>query len=169
VKEVVAKMRRKAMLTVTVAVLVTTLIAFAAYRLGLRHGVNISSAPISSSPVSSGPISSMPTERAAGPPGLSSGGCVDFQEAGKHTGEQACISGRVLRVFTSKTGNTFFDFCADYRNCSFTSVVFASDRPKFGDLGSLQGRNIELRGQVRVYRNQPEIVVNDPGQIHEAP
>lgn len=167
--EVVAKMRRKAMLTVTAAVLLVTLSALLAYRLGLRHGVSISSTSISSSPTSGSPVSSSTAQHSAGPAVQPSGACVDFHEAGKHTREQACISGRILRVFTSKTGNTFLDFCADYRNCTFTSVVFASDRPKFGDLGSLQGRNIELRGQVRVYHNQPEIVINDPNQIREAP
>ena len=147
------------MFTVTAAILVTTLIALLAYRLGLRHGMNISSSA----------VSSVAVEQPAGPADQSSGGCVNFSEAAKLTGQQACISGRVLRVFTSRTGNTFLDFCADYRNCSFTSVVFASDRPKFGDLSTLQGRDIELRGEVRLYRNQSEIVVSDPSQIREAP
>jgi hypothetical protein len=71
-------------------------------------------------------------------------------------------------VFTSRTGNTFLDLCADDRNCSFTSVVLGSDRTKFGDLSTLQGRDLALRGEVRLHRNQPEIVVSDPGQIREA-
>jgi hypothetical protein len=44
------------------------------------------------------------------------GGCLDFHDAGSHTGEAACVSGRVLRVFTSRGGNTFLDFCSDYRD-----------------------------------------------------
>jgi len=147
------------MLAVAALILVPTLTAFLAYRLGLRRGINISSSA----------VSSVAVERPASSASESNGGCVNFSEAAQHAGQQACISGRVLRVFTSKTGNTFFDFCADYQNCSFTSVVFASDRPKFGDLSTLQGRDIELRGQVRLYRNQPEIVVSDPSQIREAP
>jgi hypothetical protein len=142
-------MRRKKMLAVAVIV-IPIVSALLAYRLGLRRGIS---------------MSGVTAERTGG----QSSGCVDFRQAGKHTGEQTCISGRVLRVFTSRTGNTFLDFCADYRNCSFTSIVFASDRPKFGDLGTLQGRDIELRGEVRLYHNQPEIVVSDPGQIREAP
>ena len=102
-------------------------------------------------------------------PASQSGDCVDFHRAGEHAGERTCISGRVLRVFTSRTGNTFLDFCTDYRHCSFTSIVFASDRPKFGDLNTLQGRDIELRGEVRLYHDQPEMVISDPNQIREAP
>ena len=137
-------------MTVAVAIALPTVTAVVAYRLGLRHGISMSGA-------------------AANHAEVQSSGCVDFQHAGEHTGRQACISGRVLRVFTSRTGNTFLDFCADYRNCSFTSIVFSSDRPKFGDLNTLQGRDIELRGEVRLYHNQPEIVVSDPSQIREAP
>ncbi len=138
------------MLTVAAVIVIPTLSALLAYRLGLRRGIG---------------MSGVSADHARG----QSSGCVDFHEAEKHIGEQTCISGRVLRTFTSKTGNTFLDFCADYRNCSFTSIVFASDRPKFGDLGTLQGRDIELRGEVRLYHNQPEIVVSDPAQIREAP
>src|SRR5512135_2709000 len=62
-----------------------------------------------------------------------SAGCVDFRDAGPHVGGPGCVSGRLLRVFTSRAGNTFLDFCEDYRNCPFTSVIFASDKNKFGD------------------------------------
>jgi hypothetical protein len=143
------------MVTVAAIIVIPSLTALLAYRLGLRRGIGMSSVT------------------ANRPPGQSSSavgrnGCVDFHRAGEYTGQQACISGRVLRVFTSRTGNTFLDFCADYRNCSFTSIVFASDRPKFGDLNTLQGRDIELRGEVRLYHNQPEVVISDPNQIREA-
>jgi len=150
------------MFTATAAILVTVVIALLAYRLGLRHGINISTSAVPSVAVER---LARPADQADQP----SSGCINFSEAAKYTGQQACVSGRVLRVFTSRTGNTFLDFCADYRNCSFTSVVFASDRTKFGDLSTLQGRDIELRGEIRLYHNQPEIVVSDPSQIREAP
>src|SRR2546426_12076990 len=34
-----------------------------------------------------------------------SGGCLDFHDAGSHTGETGCVSGRVLRAFVSRGGN----------------------------------------------------------------
>ncbi len=99
-------------------------------------------------------------------PAKSIGACVDFTQAGDHTGETACVTGRVLRVFTSRSGNTFLDFCADYRHCPFTSVIFASDHDKFGNLESLAGRTVELRGAIVPYQGHAEIVVHDPEQIH---
>ena len=96
-------------------------------------------------------------------------GCVDFHDAAPHAGETGCVSGRVLKVFTSRGGNTFLDFCEDYRDCPFTSVIFSSDKHKFGDLQFLAGRQIEIRGSITVYQGKPEIIIRDPEQIRLAP
>lgn len=101
--------------------------------------------------------------------GADGGTCVAINHAGAHAGEQACVTGRVLRVYTSKSGNTFLDFCENYRACPFTSVVFASDRSNFGNLTALQGRSVELRGKIQMYHDQPEIVLKEASQIREAP
>jgi len=82
-------------------------------------------------------------------------------------GTQGCVAGLVVRVYAARSGNTFLDFCQDYRSCPFTTVIFASDRSKFGDLGSLQGKRVEIRGQVVSYRGHAEIVVRDPQQVRE--
>jgi hypothetical protein len=97
------------------------------------------------------------------------GGCVDFHDAASQAGETGCVSGRVLKVFTSRGGNTFFDFCEDYHDCPFSSVIFSSDKHKFGDLQSLAGRQIEIRGSITVYQGRPEIIIRDPEQIRMAP
>lgn len=94
--------------------------------------------------------------------------CVDFHGAGTHAGETGCVSGRVVRVFASRGGNTFLDFCEDYHDCPFTSVIFSSDKTKFGDIGSLAGRQIEIRGRITVYQGKPEIVIREPEQIRLA-
>jgi hypothetical protein len=96
-------------------------------------------------------------------------GCVDFHDAGSHAGGTGCVSGRVLKVFTSRGGNTFLDFCEDYRDCPFGSMIFSSDKSKFGDLQSLAGRQIEIRGFIDVYRQRPQIIIRDPEQIRLAP
>jgi hypothetical protein len=95
--------------------------------------------------------------------------CVDFREVGSRIGETGCVSGRVLRVFTSRAGNTFLDFCPDYRNCPFASVIFASDKNKFGVLESLEGRQVEIRGPITVYQGRAEIKIHDPQQIRVVP
>ena len=79
------------------------------------------------------------------------------------------MAGQVLRVFTSRSGNTFLDFCPDYRSCPFTSVIFASDKDKFGDLGTLQGKRVEIHGSITMYQGRAEIIIHDPQQIRSAP
>lgn len=96
-------------------------------------------------------------------------GCMDIKDAGTHTGEAGCVQGRIVRVFTSRGGNTFLDFCTDYRSCPFTSVIFSSDRGKFGDLGALAGHRVELTGSITTYDGRAEIVIRDPTQLRVAP
>ena len=93
--------------------------------------------------------------------------CIDFHDAGSHTGQTGCVSGQVLKVFASRSGNTFLDFCADYRKCPFTSIVFSSDRRKFGDLSALAGKRVEVRGPITTYNGRAEIIIRQPQQIRE--
>lgn len=94
--------------------------------------------------------------------------CVDFRKAASMAGERGCVTGYVLRAYTSKSGNTFLDFCQDYRSCEFSSVIFASDARKFGNLEALAGRKVDIRGFIRTYQGRAEIVINDPSQISVA-
>ncbi|MGH9358633.1 MAG: hypothetical protein ACRD1O_05610 [Terriglobia bacterium] len=91
--------------------------------------------------------------------------CIDFRQAKSHAGETGCVSGYVLRAYTSRSGNTFLDFCADYRNCPFSSVIFASDRKNFGNLETLAGREVQIRGLITAYQGRAEIVVRNPWQL----
>ena len=95
--------------------------------------------------------------------------CVDIRNAGPLVGKSGCVAGLVLRVYSARTGTTFLDFCPDYRACPFSSVIFASDKDRFGDLGSLQGRRVEIRGDVISYQGRAEIIVHDPQQVRSAP
>lgn len=106
---------------------------------------------------------------AASAAGEAEGPCVNFDAAAQSVGKSACVAGRVLRVFTSRAGNTFLDFCADYRTCPFTAVIFSEDRARFGDLGQLQGRQVEIRGLVSYYNQRAEIIIHDPQQIRPVP
>ena len=121
-----------------------------------RTGAGMSSTPL-------------PTPASGSPAGAGSEGCTDYGEAASQVGKEGCVSGQVLRVFTSKNGNSFLDFCADYRNCPFTSVIFAADQAKFGDLGTLRGRRVEISGKITTYRGRAEIVIHNPEQIRSAP
>ncbi|HLY63802.1 MAG TPA: hypothetical protein VKV95_23935 [Terriglobia bacterium] len=147
-------MNAKQIIVVIVIVLVTsTLSALVAYRTALRRMPPVFTKV--NPPVDVKPQTST--------------GCVDFHDAASHVGQTGCISGRLLRVFTSRGGNSFLDFCESYKDCPFTSVIFAADKNKFGDMETLNGRQIEIQGNITSYQGRAEIIVHSPQQIHELP
>jgi hypothetical protein len=109
------------------------------------------------------------TARAPGaPPASSAPPCVDIRNAAPLVGKSGCVAGLVLRVYSARTGNTFLDFCQDFRACPFTSVIFASDKNQFGNLESLQGKRVEIRGDIITYNGHAEIIIKDPRQVRSA-
>jgi hypothetical protein len=137
--------RKKTAALTLAGIAVVVLSSMVAYRLGMRHAANHGDS----------------TNGLHVP----EGGCLGIRDAGLHTGENTCVEGRVFQVFTSRSGSTFLDFCQDYRNCSFGSVIFATDRSGFGNLGSLEGRTVEIAGEITTYNGRAEIIIRDPKQI----
>lgn len=138
--------RRHWVLVISVVVIVSALSSAVAYRYGSqRNRVQ--------------PVGVSDSAQAVTAP------CVLFAEVAPLVGQSSCVTGRVLKVVTSKYGNTYFDFCEDYKKCPFSTVIFSQDREKFGDLAYLQGRVIEIRGLVSFYRERPQIIIRDPDQV----
>ena len=139
--------RRHWTLVITSILVASALSAAVAYRFG------------------SGKVALRPATSTQAAPVSATGPCVPFAEAAPLVGNPACITGRILKVFTSKAGNTYLDFCEDYRACPFSSVIFSQDRAKFGDLTTLQGQFVEIRGLVSYYKDRPQIIIRAPEQL----
>lgn len=151
-------MRRKPILVVTGLLLL-------AFGLGVGVGSRIGRRRV----MSAGDPLPRPSSRApVVPASINPLPCVDIRNAASLVGSRGCVAGLVLRVYSSRTGNTFLDFCEDYRACPFSSVIFADDKEKFGDLGSLQSKRVEIRGDVITYHGRPEIIIRDPQQVRSA-
>jgi len=155
-------MKRRPMLVIVGLIL-------AAFAMGLWMGSRFSGrtvrsgiypSPLQPSIASVTPARASVTSAVGNPPP-----CVDFRNAGPLLGKKGCVTGVVLRAYTARSGNTFLDFCQDYRTCPFTSLIFAADKDKFGDPGSMQGKRVEIRGDVVSYQGHTEIVIHDPQQV----
>lgn len=109
-------------------------------------------------------IPSVPSQDTSGETSQS-GSTINYTEAPNHIGEYTTVRGRVVRVFTSGKGTTFLNYCADYRTCPFSAVIFNSDSYKFSNLNQYEGRTINVSGLVKTYQGRAEIIVNDPSQI----
>jgi len=91
--------------------------------------------------------------------------CIPFAEAQKHIGANRCVSGKVLHVKLGNGGVHFFDFCEDFRQCPFTVVVFPRDLKQVGDVRRLEGRMIEIEGDVKGYDGRAEIILRRTRQL----
>lgn len=88
----------------------------------------------------------------------------DFSEAIDHIGEKARVKGKVIKVFTAKSGVTFLDFCKDWSGCPFSAVIFASDQKKFSDINKYE-REVIITGLIKSYNGKAEIILENPEQI----
>jgi len=91
--------------------------------------------------------------------------CLPIGDAGKHVGEDKCVTGKVLRVKAGARGTHFVDFCEDQMSCPFTVVVFGSDLKDVGDVRRLAGRVIEIHGPVKLYNGRAEIILRRVNQL----
>ena len=91
-------------------------------------------------------------------------GEYDYTEAPDHIGEKATVTGIVNKIFTSKSGTVFFDYCDNFQTCPFSAVIFASDLSKFKDLEQYQ-REVKITGLIKSYQGKAEIILNGPEQI----
>ena len=98
-------------------------------------------------------------------PALACAGCIPDSEAGKHIGETKCIAGKVARVEKGVDGVHYLDFCEDAKGCPFTAVIFPEDLKHVGDVRQLQGKSIEVHGEVKDHDGQAEIIVSEPRQL----
>lgn len=91
---------------------------------------------------------------------------INFTEAGNFVGENKTVRGLVVKVYYSaKSDTTFLDFCSSYQGCPFSSVVFSSDKSKFGNINQYEGKTVEITGLIKTYKGAAEIILNNPNQI----
>jgi hypothetical protein len=92
--------------------------------------------------------------------------CISIEDAAARIGEVTCVRGTVVKVFESrKSGTWFLDFCADYRTCPFTVVIFSRYLRDVGDVRMLAGRTIEVHGKIASYDGRAEIVLKHSRQL----
>lgn len=91
-------------------------------------------------------------------------------EAKEHYGENATVCGEVVstRYASSTKGQpTFLNLDKPYPNQIFTIVIWGSNRGKFGKPeDDYKDKRICVTGKITAYAGLPEVVADDPKQIH---
>jgi nuclease S1 len=87
------------------------------------------------------------------------------REAAAHVGETATVVGTVVSVHRVKSGNIYLNFGADYPHQTFSGAILNPHDPAFNQLDSLAGKRVGVRGTIKNYKGQPEILIESMEQI----
>jgi DNA/RNA endonuclease YhcR with UshA esterase domain len=85
-------------------------------------------------------------------------------EANQHIGRFVAVRGYIAEV-NKRERVAYLNFVESYPKTPFTGVIFAGDFDKLGDLSRFLHKDVEVTGIISVYRNKPQIIINDESQI----
>jgi hypothetical protein len=87
-------------------------------------------------------------------------------EAGKHTGDDATVTGKIASVSKSGKGTVYVNFGDKFPRQTFCGVVFAKDSAKVGDLGQFEGKTVALTGRIELSPDgKPQIIIRSADQL----
>ncbi|HWX86470.1 MAG TPA: hypothetical protein VNZ48_22960 [Xanthobacteraceae bacterium] len=86
-------------------------------------------------------------------------------EVKAHVGQTVTVEAPVSDVHTGRAGVIFIDIGGAYPDNEFAAVIFASDRAKFPNVGTLKGKTVAISGPVVLYQNRPEIILKTADQL----
>jgi hypothetical protein len=85
-------------------------------------------------------------------------------EAKNHYADFATVTGAVAQV-TFRPSVVFVNFDKPHPDAPFTAVIFTKDTNSFGDLKSLEGKSVEVCGQIKEFKGSAEMVLTNAGQL----
>jgi len=90
------------------------------------------------------------------------------EEAAKHVGETVIVRGTITQIALTVNLTTHINFGGVYPNHVFTATVFKAKQSQFPGVRDYEGKVVEVQGVVHLYRNKPEIVLEERKQIRLA-
>jgi hypothetical protein len=95
---------------------------------------------------------------------VAQGGAIKADQARAHIGQTATVEGRVS-VSKTPAGEAYLDIGGDGASAPFSAYVSRTNSAKFQDVEKLDGKNVQITGQISTFRGKPEIFLTDPTQI----
>lgn len=95
--------------------------------------------------------------------------CHPATEAARYTGKDVCIAAHIYDVVELRDGTRFLDTCSPETSdadCRFTIASLPQDRRETGNLDSLRGHDIELRGTIHSVNQRSLIYLSNARQLH---
>lgn len=112
-----------------------------------------------------------PASRAAAPasPAARGEAAVSWEEAHRHEGEEIVVEGTIVRTHRAEKV-LYLNFHPNWKRY-LTLVIHGKDLPLFpgNPETTYKGKKVRVRGEVKLYKGRPEMVVRDPANITIVP
>ncbi len=94
---------------------------------------------------------------------------VPWEEARRHEGEEIVAEGTIVRTHRAEKV-MYLNFHANWKRY-LTLVIFVKDLPLFpgNPETTYKGKKVRVRGEVKFYKDRPEMVIRSPGDITVVP
>lgn len=89
---------------------------------------------------------------------------ISALEAKDNVGKIVIVKGFVADVYQSDRV-AYLNFVEKYPRNPFTAVIFPRSFEEFGNLYEYMGKNVAVTGRVTIYKDKPQIILNDKAQI----
>jgi endonuclease YncB( thermonuclease family) len=109
--------------------------------------------------------SASPGPRALLPSPEVGGTIIPWEDAHRHQGEEIVVEGTIVRTHRAKKV-VYLNFHANWKRY-LTLVIFVKDLPLFpgNPETAYKGKKVRVRGEVKLFKDRPEMVVRSPGDI----
>jgi hypothetical protein len=98
--------------------------------------------------------------------------CHSTSEVARYSGKDVCVAAHVYDIAELRDGTRFLDTCSPETSdadCRFTIASLPQDRHDAGNLESLRGKDIQLRGVVHSVNERSLIYLSNARQLHGGP
>jgi hypothetical protein len=94
---------------------------------------------------------------------------VPWEEAHRHLGEEIVVEGTIVRTHRAEKV-LYLNFHPNWKRY-LTLVIHVTDLPRFpgNPETAYKGKKVRVRGEVKLYKDRPEMVVRDPSGITVVP
>jgi len=113
--------------------------------------------------------SETPGRRALAQAPAMGGAVVPWEEAHRHEGEEIVVEGTIVRTHRAEKV-IYLNFHPNWKRY-LTIVIRVMDLPRFpaDPEKAYRGKKVRVRGEVKLYKDRPEMVVRDPANITIVP
>ncbi len=95
--------------------------------------------------------------------------CITPDEALKHVHKQVCVEAHVYRIVDGSDGIHFLDVCSPQTSdadCHFFLMSSDEDKKSVGNLQSLVGHTIQIRGTIHTLQGRADMILSSKQQLH---